>query len=83
MRTEALLQPLPASQPQDRATHPQRSSTGDALARPDTRSLFVLENRWLEETLINARRILHAQDPFLQALLFQRDGVQKQERPTG
>lgn len=32
----------------------------------------VLEARWLEETWLNARRILSDHDPFLQALQLQR-----------
>ena len=79
MLTEALLQSFPESQQQDRAAYSQRASASDEPTGQAARSLFVLENCWLEETLMNARRILDAQDPFLQALLFQRDGVRRQE----
>ncbi len=37
--------------------------------------MLVLQAQWLEETLSNARRVLHAQDPFLQALQSQSDAA--------
>jgi hypothetical protein len=37
--------------------------------------MFLLQAQWLDETLLTARRVLAAQDPFLQALQSQRDAV--------
>ncbi|MEI6025331.1 MAG: hypothetical protein WCT47_01400 [Betaproteobacteria bacterium] len=75
IRDQVASGPNPCGQGQ----HPQSDmSDGGRATPPNPRSaqrMFLLQAQWLEETLLNARRILGAQDPFLQALQSQRDGA--------
>jgi hypothetical protein len=72
-------QVAPGPDPSGQGEHPQgHMGAGGRAAPPSPRSaqrMFLLQAQWLEETLFNARRILGAQDPFLQALQSQRDGA--------
>jgi hypothetical protein len=65
--------------PSEQDKQPQSdTSDGRRTPPPNPRSvqgMFLLQAQWLDETLFTARRVLGAQDPFLQALQSQRDAV--------
>lgn len=79
MLDEALPRVASWPYPSAQGQHLQGAEDEDLRAVPPgprhAQRMFVLQAQWLDETLSNARRVLHAQDPFLQALQSQRDAA--------
>lgn len=79
MLDETCDQVASGPHPSGQGPQPQSALDDGGWATPPqpqaAQRMFLLQAQWLDETLLTARRVLAAQDPFLQALQSQRDAV--------